>query len=174
MESCGVVGQPGWCPGPGLSCSHGHWVKAHLPSFGFRLHDSKCTVTPCDKVRSQTGKGKQACESQGTGGGEASGDTWPILTLGPLLLSWAIVTQRREATPEPGRTLHQGLVQWQCHLSREVGMPGFPGSPLPRPLPCVPEWRPETTLLLYWSLSSECAACAHSSKIPGDPVKSQL
>lgn len=80
--------------------------------------------------------------------GEASDATCPILAVGPLLLSRAIVTQRLEATPEPGRPLHEGLVQCQCHLSREVGMLGCPGPPLPRPLACLPSRWPDHPVTL--------------------------
>lgn len=88
--------------------------------------------------------------------GEASGATCPILTVGPLLLSWAIVTQRLEATPEPGRPLHEGLVQCQCHLSREVGMLGCPGPPLPRPLAYLPSWWPDPPVTLPESVFRMC------------------
>lgn len=134
--------------------------KPHILSFDFRLQDSRYSVSPSDKTRSQTGKGKQACELQGTGSGVASGVTWSILTWNPLFLSWAIVTQRLEATPEPGRTLCKDLVQWQCHLSREVGTLGCPRSPLPRPLPCLPKWSPETHFVtLPESVIRMCHLC---------------
>lgn len=121
--------------------------KAHILSFGFRLPDSKCSTQQCDKERSQIGRGKQACGSRGIGNGEASGATWSILTSGPLFLSHVLITQRLEATPEPGRTHHEkGHVQCQCHFNREVGMLGCRGAPLPRCLPCPPRCRPETTL----------------------------
>lgn len=158
----------------GMSCAHDHWEKPHILSFVFRFQDSRFSVFPGDKTRWPTGKSKQACESQGTGSGEANGATWSILTWGPLFLSWAIVTQRLQATPEPGRTLCKDLVQCQCHLSREVGTLGCPRCPLPRPQPCLPKWRPETALLLYQSLSSGCATCAHSFKTPRDTVRVQL
>ena len=120
----------GWCPAPGLSCPHGPWVSL-IPSFGFRLQDLKFSVPSSEKIRSQTGRGQQAWGSRGSGGGEANGAAQPILIWGPLLLFWAIVTQRLEATAEPGRTLCEGFAQWQCHLFREVGTLGCPGSPLP-------------------------------------------
>lgn len=113
-------------PNAWLELSSWSLGKPHILSFGFRLQDSKCSVPPCDKTRSQTGRDKQSYGSQGTGGGKCNGATWPILTSGPLLLSWAIVTQRLEATSEPGRTLHEDLVWWQFRLNREVGMLGCP------------------------------------------------
>lgn len=148
--------------------------NAHTLFFGFRLQDSRRSTPLCDKGQCQTGRDKQASGSQGTGGEEASVATWPSLTLPPLLLSWAIVMQRLEATPEPGRTLHEGLVQYQCHLSREVGLPGCPGPALPRPLPRLPRRRRETTLSPYQDLASECVTCAHNSENPRDPVRGQL
>lgn len=134
--------------------------KPHILSFGFRLQDSKFAVSPSDKTRSQTGKGKQARESRGTGSGEAMVPPGPhspgVLCSCPGLLS----PPRLEATPEPGRPLCKDLVQCQCHhLSREVGMLGCPRSPLPGPLPCFPQWRPETILLRYQSLSVRRLCC---------------
>lgn len=110
---------------PALSCPHGHWGKAHIVSFGFRLPNSKCSTQQCDKDRFQTGRDKQACGSWGTGGGKASVATWSILTLGPLFLSWVLITQRLEATSEPGRTCREkGPAQCQCHFNNEVGLLG--------------------------------------------------
>lgn len=174
-QSCVVLcADWGWCPAPDLSCPHGPWVKPHIPSSGFRLQDSKFSVPSSEKIRPQTGRGERAWGSRGAGGGEATGAARPILISGPLLLFWAIVTQRLEATPESRRTLWEGLAQWQCHLFREVGMLGCPGTPLPRPPPRLPKRRPEISLLLCRSLSAECAACAHSSEMPRGPVRAQL
>ncbi|XP_054440931.1 LOW QUALITY PROTEIN: coiled-coil domain-containing protein 180 [Pteronotus mesoamericanus] len=42
-----------------------------------QLQDSKFSTPSCEKIRSQTGRGKEDCESQGTGGREANGAAWP-------------------------------------------------------------------------------------------------
>ena len=100
----------------------------------------------------------EANRSQGTGGGAAGGATQPHLTLDPLFLSWVLVTQRLEATPEPGRALREeGLVHCQCHFGSEVERLGCLRSPLPRPHPAT----------LYQTKSSECTSCAHSPDSKG-------
>lgn len=156
---------------PGLSCPHGHWGKAHILSFGFRLPDEKCSTQQCDKDRSQTGRGQEACGSQGTGDGGAGVVTWPIFTLGPLFLSWALITQRPEATPEPGGTLcEKSLVQCQCHFNRKVGSLGCAGSPFPGAFP-NPRDIGQRPPCCFTRLSSEGTTYAHSSETPRDPVR---
>lgn len=121
-------------------------------------------LTPNVQPSSVTKSGPKQVEanrSQGTGGGAAGGATRPHLTLDSLFLSWVLVTQRLEATPEPGRELREeGLVHCQYHLGSEVERLGCLRSPRLRPHPAT----------LYQTMSSECTSCAHSPDTPRDPT----